>query len=653
MTIQQMLESAAESHRAGRLDEAQALYRQILTEYPAQPDALRLLGVLCFQLDNKAAALELLQRSVAADPRIAASHCDLGIVLATLQRIPEAIASYQKAIELQPGFPEALHNLGLSLEHIGRLDDAVAAFCLSIENRPDDAETYVSLGNTLHAKGLWEEAAGAYKKAVELQPNSADAYNNFGNVLQVLGQHDGAVAAYRNALDLRPDSYQAHNNLGQSFKAMGMLKQAITCFDRAIALQPDLAAARSNRVYAMHYLADDPAELLRENMDWGLRHARPLKRFWQLHQNDSSPARRLRIGYISADFRNHVLGRNLFPLWREHNREEFEIFFYSDVIRPDSFTEQIRAFADHWKNTVGMSDERLAELIRRDKIDILIDPTMHMAGNRLLVFARKPAPVQITFGGYPSGTGLSAIDYRFTDPYLDPPGETDHYYVEKSVRLPDSYWCYDIDGMEFAQSPEVGPLPAAVLGHITFGCLNNFCKVSDAALELWRKVLDATPKSRMLLLAPEGSARARVMEALGERVEFVPGQPRRKYLETYQRIDVGLDTMPYNGHTTSLDSFWMGVPIVTLVGKTAVARAGWSQLSNLGLAELAAHTEAQYVAMATELAGNPARLRRLRWTLRQKMLASPLADAKRFTKSVEAAYRASWQARRPVTLAGA
>jgi protein O-GlcNAc transferase len=268
-----------------------------------------------------------------------------------------------------------------------------------------------------------------------------------------------------------------------------------------------------------------------------------------------------------------------------------------------------------------------------------------MAGSRLPAFARQPAPVQVTYGGYPSGTGLHSMDYRLTDPYLDPPGESDSWYVEKSVRLPDSFWCYAPDGPH----PDVNALPSDEAGIITFGCLNNFIKVNDGVLRLWAKVLANVDRSRLLLLAPEGWARRRTLEVLqshrvsSDRVEFVAHQPRDEYLKTYHRIDIGLDTFPYNGHTTSLDAFWMGVPVVTLVGQTAVGRAGWSQLWNLGLTDLAALNETQFVEIATSLAAAPARLRSLRQNLRPRMTQSPLTDPRRFARNLEAAYRHMWQ----------
>jgi predicted O-linked N-acetylglucosamine transferase (SPINDLY family) len=283
-------------------------------------------------------------------------------------------------------------------------------------------------------------------------------------------------------------------------------------------------------------------------------------------------------------------------------------------------------------------------MIRQDRIDILVDLTMHMERGRLLAFARKPAPVQVCWLAYPGTTGLTTIDYRLTDPHLDPPHAIDSYYSEHSLRLPDSFWCYD----PLTNSPLVNLLPALTNGYIRFGCLNNFCKLNDATLQLWARVLKRVEKSRLLLLAPEGSARERVVQTLAdagvsaEQISFVSRQPRSTYLEVYHHIDIGLDTLPYNGHTTSLDSFWMGVPVVTLVGTTVVGRAGKSQLHNLALLDLIAHTPEQFVEIAAKLAGDSARLSQLRAMLRAKMEQSPLMDSTRFARNIEAAYRSMW-----------
>jgi protein O-GlcNAc transferase len=319
---------------------------------------------------------------------------------------------------------------------------------------------------------------------------------------------------------------------------------------------------------------------------------------------------------------------------------------FADTLVSDARTRQLRACTDQWRTIAGLRDQQVADQIRQARIDILLDLTLHMANNRLRVFARKPAPVQATFAGYPGSTGLSAIDYRLSDPYLDPPGMDESVYSEHTIRLPDSFWCYaPLEGREIP----VNSLPALESGVVTFGCLNNFCKINESVLALWARVLRKVEGSRLLLLAPENDHRRRTANWLrqegidSQRVEFVPRQSRLQYLGVYHRIDLGLDSFPYNGHTTSLDSFWMGVPVVTLVGQTAVSRAGWSQLSNLGLRDLAAQTPEQFVQIAADLANDLPRLAELRRTLRQRMEASPLADAPRFARSIEAAYRQMWR----------
>jgi len=354
----------------------------------------------------------------------------------------------------------------------------------------------------------------------------------------------------------------------------------------------------------------------------------------------------MRIGYVSPDFRDHVDSFFTIPLLANHDHQQCEIFCYASVARPDAVTERLRGYADVWRSTVKLTDQELADLVRSDQIDILVDLKMHTANNRLLMFAQRPAPVQVCWLAYPGTTGLSTIDYRLTDPYLDPPGLFDSFYAEESLRLPETFWCYD----PLTDQPPVNALPARTSGVITFGCLNNFCKVNEDCLMLWARVLQAVPQSRLLLLAPSDPARERVLAILQQegiaaaRVEFANRVPRPEYLKLYHRFDFGLDPVPYNGHTTSLDAFWMGVPTLTLVStKTVLGRGGWTQLCNLGLQELAAETPEQYVALAAGLAGDLTRLEELRSTLRQRMLRSPLMDGKRFARHVEQLYRQMWR----------
>jgi predicted O-linked N-acetylglucosamine transferase (SPINDLY family) len=316
------------------------------------------------------------------------------------------------------------------------------------------------------------------------------------------------------------------------------------------------------------------------------------------------------------------------------------------VVRPDELTEEFRRHAQEWRNTAGVGDEALAEMIRRDGVDILVDLTQHLAGNRLPVFARKPAPVQVSFAGYPDGTGLEAIEYRISDRYLEAGAAEEGVGKKEQLYLIDSFWCYDPCGIEV----EVNELPAEENKGVTFGSLGNFSKVNDAVLKLWARVLGKVKRSRLVMWSPAGSHRQRTLEVLekdgieAHRVEFVEFRPRRDYLELYHRLDIVLDTAPYNGHTTSLDALWMGVPVVSLAGRTPVSRAGLSQLTNLGLPELVARSETEYVRIAESLASDLPHLALLRSTLRARMQASTLMDAPRFARNVETAYRSIWQA---------
>jgi predicted O-linked N-acetylglucosamine transferase (SPINDLY family) len=578
MTLQQQLESGLSHHNAGRLAEAQRIYRQILSQQPDHADALHLLGVLAGQT--------------------------------------------------------------------GRLDSAVELIRRAIRLRPDLADAYINLGVVLKANGQLDEAIACYRQAIRLSPDLAEVHSNLGNALQDKEQLDEAIAAYRQAIRLKPDNAEAHYNLGHALNKIGRLDEAVSCNRQAVRLKPDFAEAHSNVVFILQYHPGyDGGMILEKARRWNQQHAEPLKKFIQPHTNNRDPERRLRIGYVSPDFREHCQSFFTIPLFSNHDRTKFEIFCYAHVGRPDAVSERIRGWVDFWRPILGMTDEEVAGKIREDRIDILVDLTMHMADGRPLVFSRKPAPVQAAWLAYPGTTGLSAMDYRLTDPYLDPPGLNDSFYSESSIRLPDSFWCYD----PLVTEPAVNPLPAQTNGHVTFGCLNNFCKVNEPVLRLWAHVLKTVPGSRFMMLCPEGNHRQPLLDVLQregispDHVELIAGRPRLQYLELYHRMDVGLDTFPYNGHTTSLDSFWMGVPVVTLVGQTVVGRAGLSQLTNLGLPELIAQTPEQYVQIAADLTGNLPRLAELRRTLRARMQASPLMDAPRFARNVEAAYRQMWR----------
>lgn len=421
------------------------------------------------------------------------------------------------------------------------------------------------------------------------------------------------------------------------------MEQAMDAYRRAIELRPRATLPHSNLIFAMNYRPQIDQQALADELEHFRRqHAAVAEKLVRNHPNDKNPDRRLKIGYVSAHIREHVIGRNLYPLLMHHDHEAFEIFCYSNSAGTDALGGKMQKFADVWRPVLQMSDDQLAAQIREDQIDILVDLTLHVEGNRLLTFAQKPAPVQATFMGYPGSTGLKTIDYRLTDPQLDPPGLNDAFYSEESIRLPHSFWCYDPIETEV----EVSPLPADASGKITFGSLCDFSKVHDTTLQLWARVLKRLPTSDLLMLAPPGFARESVIHRLGidpSRVRFVDRQDRNGYMRQFQQIDIALDTYPYGAHTTGLDGWWMGVPCISLAGQPAVSRAGLSHATQLGLTDLVATSPEQFVEIAVALANDLPRLRELRSTLRDRMQKSPLMDGASFARDIEAVYRSMWR----------
>jgi predicted O-linked N-acetylglucosamine transferase (SPINDLY family) len=649
MTIEQGLAAAVQHHQAGRLPQAETMYRRILSLDPNHADAIHLLGVLAHQSGQQKEAHDLISRAIRLSPETAQYHCNLGMVLAAQGKLDEALAAYRRADKLAVNFATAHYNLGTALANTGNMREAIPALQRAIAVDPDLVDAHFALGNALLLEQRIPEAIAAYRQAIALRPNHPESYNNLGAALRINLQVDESIMAFEKALQLRPDFPDGHNNLANVYKDMGQLDLAIAHFDQSLAAHPNAPGVASNRVYTLgfHPRFDGPA-ILRELRQWNQKFAAPLKPFIKPHPNDRNPNRRLRIGYVSPDFRRHVIGQNLLPLFNHHDHEKGEIFCYASAQNADAMTGQFQAKANAWRSLRGVNDEQAADMIRQDQIDILIDLSLHVAHNRLLIFARKPAPVQATFGGYPGGTGLETMDYRISDQYLDPP-EFDSHYVERTIRLPDSFWCYDSVAMGVAEREAVSPLPAQRNGYITFGCLNNFCKVHPGVLDLWAKVMMAVPDSHLLLMAPHGHARDWVEDRFkkngvdSSRLQFVDRQEHVAYFDLYEEIDIGLDTFPYNGHTTSLDAMWMGVPVVTLVGSTVVGRAGWSQLSNLKLRKLAVQTPEKFVQIASELTKDLSRLADLRGGLRKRMQQSPLTDGAKFAANIEAAYRQMWQ----------
>jgi protein O-GlcNAc transferase len=631
--------------RGGERSAAASAYRAALRLQPEDPRALGNLGALLRELGELDEAARLLEQAARRAPDAASHAINLAILRCERREFSAAEQILRGVLAREPENADAAFNLGNALRGLGRPHEAIEHYRCAAASRPTHAEALNNLGNAYKETGEFSAAAAAFAAALAARPNYLAAINNAGCLLRTLGRLDEAEDTLRRGLAL--DSRQAalHDNLANVLKDAGELDEAIAHYRLALDLEPGNAATHSNLAYALSFRCAEPEPILEECLRWGARFAAPIVAPPAPAAPDLSPERRLRIGYVSGDFREHCQSLFTRPLLEHHDRRGVEVFCYSSVERRDAWTQRLERCADAWREVRSLDDAALAERVRDDRIDILVDLNMHMANGRPLLFARKPAPVQIAWLAYPGTTGIAAMDYRLSDPRLDP-DTFDRHYSERTLRLADTFWCYEpqIDDLE------VNELPAIEKGHLTFGCLNNPCKLTERTLDLWSGVLRAIPDAELRLLAPPGRHRGRLTARFGARgiaearLRFVEFRPRAAYLELYHEIDIGLDTLPYNGHTTSLDALWMGVPIVTRIGDTCVGRAGLSQLFHLDLLDLVADSDAAFVAIAAALAADLERLRTLRSSLRRRMQRSPLMDAARFARSIEHAYRSAWRA---------
>ena len=637
---------------------AESALRRALELDPGFAPAWNRLGqLLCAQRPDEAEAA--LRRAIELNPELAAAHFNLGNLLC-VRRPDEAAQALRRAVAIQPAFAVAWVNLAHALTKT-HPKEAEAAARRAVALDPGLADAHYNLG-TLIGVTHPEEAIDALRRAVALQPDHRLAWHHLGLVLKGERLHEAEAALHR-AIELDPADPAGHAALGNVLLDMGRLDASVASYRRALALpgaessaDSDIVVAHCDLIFALAFQTDDPQALLDECRRFAARYEPPVRAAARAQPHephppgdaDLTPGRRLRIGYVSPDFRSHCQALFMVPLLAHHDRAAFEIVCYASVAKPDAMTQHIKTLVDVWRDAHTLDDAALAQQIRDDRIDILVDLTMHMAAARRLLFARRPAPVQVAWLAYPGTTGSAAMDYRLTDPWLDPVDEPgrDALYSERSLRLPDAFWCYDAQ----VAGLEVNALPAVRGAPFTFGCLNNPAKISDHALRLWSGVLAAVPQARLLLLAPPGvpretlGARALAQGIDPARVAFVGHQARRLYLETYHRIDLALDSFPYNGHTTSLDAFWMGVPVVTRTGRSAASRGGWSIAANLGMPELVAHSDEDFVRIAVGLARDLPWLSALRAGLRTRMKASPLMDAPRFAANIESAYREMWRA---------
>ena len=604
-----------------------------------------------------------------------------GVALAEQGRLDEAAANFTQAATLKPGWTWAHLNLGLALAEQGRLDEAIVSYRRALALMPGNADAHFKLANALHAQNRYEEAVTSFERVIALKPNHAAAYNNLGATLKALGRVDAAIASYEQALAINPNDAEAHNNLGTALIAQSRIVEAIARFERALALKPDHAEAHNNLgiilveqglvdealahyrraltlkpdyseahtklIFAMNFDPSvGPEEQQKERVRWYEMHGRKFATGIAQHPNLRDPERRLRIGYVSAHFRHQAATYAFASVLLNHDPRQFEVFCYCDTADEDDLTARFHASPAHWRRVVGQSDDKLAALIRSDQIDILVDLVGHMGGNRLLVFARKPAPVQATGWGEPTGTGLATMDYLFGDPVLVPSAQRP-LLSERVIDLP----CF-ISLWEPERLPAAGRLPAMQNGYLTFGSFSRATKLSDRVLRRWATILRYLPRSRLVLKdhgLSDPAVRRRISEVLlsegisADRVTFLGRLDRLAHFAAYRAVDVALDPFPHSGGMTTLDALCMGVPVITCPGPTISSRLSAASLSALGLERFIARDFEQYVKLAVGMASDLDGIAQLRGELRDRIVRSPVGDPVLYTRAVESAYRAVWR----------
>lgn len=664
----------------GRYQEAADSSRAMTMQFPSHSFGWATLGVVLQQLGRNEEALQPLQKAVELAPRDAQAHGNLGNTLSYLGRLDEAETSFRRALKINKNFAEAHLNLGATLHDLGRFGEAEISYRRALQLKPGLADAHYNLGNTLKSQGKLEEAVASYHKALQIapglvsasnnlgaalqalgklteaetilrdvlqaHPNSLEAYSNLGSTLHDMGRLEEARAEYEKALRIKPEHAEILSNLGNTLMTMGLQEEAVHCFRNALASKPDFLKARSNLLFSLNYSSSSsPEDCLAEARCYGqIASSKVAEKFirWPV----ATSPKRLRIGLVSADLRNHPVGYFLESVLGQLSTSTIELFAYPAFHKSDELTARIKRYFSAWRPIHGMNDDAAARLIHDDKIHILIDLSGHTRLNRLPIFAWKPAPIQATWLGYFATTGVAEIDYIIGDPHVSPANESAHF-SESIWQLPECYWCFSAP----ASQVEISALPALQAGYITFGCFNNLSKMNDAVVALWAKILSAVPGAKLFLKYSQLNdaavrdatlQRYAVHGISAERLILEGSSPRAEYLASYHRVDIALDPFPYPGGTTSMESLWMGVPVLTKRGNRFLSHAGETIARNAGLSSWIAADDDDYVAKAIAFATDIEQLTKLRAGLRQQVLASPLFDAARFAGHFKEAMWGMW-----------
>lgn len=685
MTQQQTIARARNCIRSGDLEQAKELLMSLVHK---DAEAWFLLGAIHGQYGDFRNAILSSRNAVKINPDYADAYFNLAQAYGRTGDRDNALACYREVIRLQPRNAGALRNCAFLLEQSGNRKEAepvyrslIDVYLATLRHDPGNHKVMSELGWLYQYFNRNEEALSCYRKAVELDPQNIRAMLQIGSILASMRMVDAAsewldrvisaasataelcyqagviwkkqhnleksLVALHKAVGLDAGHVRAQKLIGNLYLSQGLQQHARRHYLDLLKRHPEWPEIHVGLIQTMNYLSADRDMIYRCHREWarllqqGLVPARA-------HSNMAVPTRRLRVGYVSADFRAHSIANFIEPLLRNHSQDDFDIYCYSDVRKEDAVTGQLRKLAHHWRAIAHLDDEQADKLIRTDEIDILVDLAGHTGDNRLGVFARKPAPVQITYLGYPNTTGLDAVDYRITDERTDPEGTCEDYYSEQLIRLPGIFLCYN----PLPGAPAVSGLPALSNGHITFGSFNNLAKITPAVLKLWTRILHEIPTSHLVLKNEslnDAAVRRRLAAVFADsgisksRIQLTGWKETyHEHLLGYRGVDISLDTFPYNGTTTTCESLWMGVPVITLAGGMHAGRVGLSILSQAGLEDFIAATHDEYLGIAKVHAGSAGRLSEIRSRLRGRMMYSELCNGGRFTRKLESKYRDIW-----------
>ncbi|GAB4833345.1 hypothetical protein Ancab_031589 [Ancistrocladus abbreviatus] len=639
-------------------DLALTCYEKAVLERPMYAEAYCNMGVIYKNRGDLEAAIACYERCLAVSPNFEIAKNNMAIALTDLGtkvkldgHIDQGVAYYKKALSYNWRYADAMYNLGVAYGEMLKFDMAIVFYELAFHFNPHCAEACNNLGVIYKDRENLDKAVECYQMALSINPNFSQSLNNLGVVYTVQGKMDAAASMIEKAIIANPTYAEAYNNLGVLYRDAGDISRAIEAYEHCLKIDPDSRNAGQNRLLAMNYINEGHDDKLYDaHRDWGRRFMRlyPQYTSWD---NPKEPERSLIIGYVSPDFFTHSVSYFIEAPLSHHDPTNYKVVVYSAVVKADAktirFREKVIKKGGKWRDIYGVDEKKVANMVREDRVDILVELTGHTANNKLGMMACRPAPVQVTWIGYPNTTGLPTIDYRITDTLADPP-DTSQKHVEELVRLPECFLCY-------TPSPEAGPVspaPALANGFITFGSFNNLAKITPKVLQVWARIFCAVPNSRLVVKCKPfscDSIRHRFLSTLEQlgvepvRVDLLPLiLLNHDHMQAYTLMDISLDTFPYAGTTTTCESLYMGVPCVTMQGRVHAHNVGVSLLNKIGLGHLVAKTEDEYVQLALQLASDLTSLSKLKMSLRDLMLKSPVCDGSSFTRSLESAYRLMW-----------